>query len=68
MRVVIDADACTGHGRCYSVAASVFASDDDGFGTVAVDGPLDDGQLAEARAAVANCPERAVTLTGPDGS
>lgn len=68
MRVVIDTDGCTGHGRCYMVAPSVFVSDDSGFGTVTVDGPLDDGQLAEARAAVANCPERAVTLIGPDGA
>ena len=67
MRVVIDTDACTGHGRCYMVAPSVFASDDSGFGTVTVDGSLDDGQLAEAAVAVANCPERAVALTGPDG-
>ena len=67
MIVVIDAEACTGHGRCYMVAPTVFASDDSGFGTVTVDGPLDDGQLTAARAAVANCPERAVALTGPDG-
>ncbi len=66
MRVEIDVDACTGHGRCYMVAPSVFASDDSGFGTVVVDGPLDPDRLAEARAAVGNCPERAVSLTGPE--
>jgi ferredoxin len=43
----------------------VFASDDSGFGVVVVDGPLDDAQLAEARSAVANCPERAVRLVEP---
>jgi ferredoxin len=61
--VEIDTEACTGHGRCYMVAPSVFTSDDSGFGLVVVDGPLDAEQLAEARSAVANCPERAVTLT-----
>jgi ferredoxin len=65
VRVVIDTEACTGHGRCYMVAPSVFASDDSGFGVVVVDGPLDADQLVEARSAVGNCPERAVALTGP---
>jgi ferredoxin len=66
VRVAIDTDVCTGHGRCYMVAPSVFASDDSGFGVVVVDGTLDGAQLDEARSAVANCPERAVTLSGPD--
>jgi len=68
VKVVIDPDACTGHGRCYTVAPSVFAADESGFGSVTAAGPLDDGQLAEARAAVANCPERAITLIGSDGA
>ena len=63
MIVEIDTEVCTGHGRCYMVAPSVFTSDDSGFGVVVVDGPLDPEQLAEARSAVANCPERAVILT-----
>jgi ferredoxin len=45
------------------LAPSVFASDDSGFGVVEADGPLHPDQLAEARSAVANCPERAITLT-----
>ena len=65
MRVEIEAEACTGHGRCYMVAPSVFTSDDSGFGVVAVDAPLDAAQLTEARSAVANCPERAVRLVEP---
>jgi len=67
MNVVIDTEACTGHGRCYMVAPSVFACDDSGFGVVQAEGPLDPEQLAEARSAVANCPERAVVLTEPTG-
>lgn len=66
--VRIEAEACTGHGRCYMVADSVFASDDSGFGVVVVDGPLDAAQLAEARSAVANCPERAIQLVEPSTS
>ena len=63
MRVEIDADACTGHGRCYMVAPSVFTADDSGFGVVAVEGPLGPDELVEARSAEANCPERAITCT-----
>jgi ferredoxin len=63
MKVVIDTDACTGHGRCYMVAPSVFTSDDSGFGVVVTGADLDPAQMAEARSAVANCPERAITLT-----
>ena len=29
MRVVIDTERCTGHGRCYSLAPAVFTDDDD---------------------------------------
>jgi ferredoxin len=62
MKVVIDVDACTGHGRCYMLAPSVFTSDDSGFGVVVTQADLDPGQLDEARSAVANCPERAIAL------
>ncbi len=37
MRVVIDHEACTGHGRCYTLAPDVFDSDDAGYGVVRVD-------------------------------
>jgi ferredoxin len=64
MNIEIDPEACTGHGRCYMVAPSVFTSDDSGFGVVMTPGHLDPGLVAEARSAEANCPERAITLTG----
>ena len=37
MRVRIEAELCTGHGRCYSLAPDVFGSDDDGRGFVISD-------------------------------
>jgi ferredoxin len=61
MRLRIDEDACTGHGRCYSLAPDLFDSDDFGHGVVTGDevpAELED----QARSAVANCPERAITL------
>jgi ferredoxin len=64
MRVRIDDDLCTGHGRCYTLAPSVFDCDDSGFGQVRVDGDLDPDLAREAELAAANCPERAVLLIG----
>lgn len=63
MKVVIDGDKCTGHGRCYALAPTVFDADDDGFGVViAADRDLDpEGEEHAARAA-ANCPESAIRL------
>jgi ferredoxin len=62
MRVRIDEDLCTGHGRCYALAPAVFDCDDSGFGEVVLTGDLDPERLREAELAAANCPERAVIL------
>lgn len=62
MRVSIDPDRCTGHGRCYGVAPDVFDPDDEGRGVVVaahIPSSLED----QARLAEANCPERAIRLT-----
>jgi len=61
-RVSVDADLCTGHGRCYSLAPEVFEPDDLGHCTVLV--AEVSGEL-EATASIGeqNCPEGAITLT-----
>jgi ferredoxin len=61
MKVTIDAERCTGHGRCYSLTPEVFDSDDEGHGfVIAADVPA---ELEEnARVSVANCPERAISI------
>jgi ferredoxin len=61
MRVEIDVDTCTGHGRCYELAPNVFTDDERGYGQVAAD-VLHPDHVKEARAAMANCPERAIRL------
>lgn len=66
MQVRIDFDTCTGHGRCYTLAPSVFGCDDSGFGMVTDEGDLDPALVREAELAVANCPEGAIVLV--DGS
>jgi len=61
MRILIDPDLCTGHGRCYSLAPALVDADDRGHGSViGSDVPVD--QLAAARTAASNCPEQAISL------
>jgi ferredoxin len=64
VKLHVDADHCTGHGRCYSLAPELFVpDDDDGHGIVVGDGEVVGAdQEAAARLAVGNCPERAITL------
>ena len=61
MRLRIDKDACTGHGRCYVLAPTLIDCDDEGYGSVSqADLGPEDEELA--RKAVLACPERAVHL------
>jgi ferredoxin len=63
VRIVIDADVCTGHGRCYTLAPEVFAAnDDDGHGELIGDGTVPEALEAAAKRAALNCPERAITV------
>ena len=62
MRIVIDADRCSGHGRCYDLAPHLFAPDDDGHATLVSDGAVAPEDDAAAAAAVRNCPEQALSL------
>ena len=67
MKLRIDADACTGHGRCYSLAGDLFDTDDYGHGQVTVDEVPPD-LIDQARLAESNCPERAITLENVEES
>jgi len=63
VKIRIDTDSCTGHGRCYAIAPELFdASDEDGYGIVLGDGVVSEIQVPFARQAAKNCPERAVVL------
>ena len=61
MKVVLDVEACTGHGRCYALAPHVFEPDDLGHCEVVMTEPAAEHQAA-ARLAVASCPEDALTI------
>ncbi len=61
MRVRLDAERCTGHGRCYDLAPDVFGEDVNGHCALLT--PVVPPQHAEvARVAVRNCPEEALSL------
>lgn len=61
VKIVVDAQRCTGHGRCYSLVPELFDSDDEGHSVVLapeVPAGLDD----QAQLAVENCPEGCISL------
>ena len=63
MKLTVDADRCTGHGRCYTLAPDLLSFDDDGYVTPrgeVIDVP--DEQVTDAREAADTCPEGAITL------
>jgi ferredoxin len=61
-RVVVDADRCTGHGRCYSLAPDVFDADEVGHCVVLVEDVS--GELeSQAKTGEQNCPEEAITVS-----
>jgi ferredoxin len=62
-RIVLDSDACTGHGRCYAESPALFEPDEQGFGVVSQE-VVGDDQLPLARRAENACPERAIKVTG----
>jgi ferredoxin len=61
MKLAVDEALCSGHGRCYVVAGSLFTSDDEGYcgqrGQM-LDIPVE--LEADATRAVESCPEGAI--------
>ena len=62
MRIVLDTEACTGHGRCYALAPEVYDADDEGHCLVRIIGDVPSDLEAAARSGAANCPELALTI------
>jgi ferredoxin len=61
-RVWVDAERCTGHGRCYTLAPDVFDADEVGHCIVLVE-DVSGALEAHAVAGEQNCPEQAITLS-----
>jgi ferredoxin len=62
MKVRVDPERCEGHGRCYALAPELFEPDDVGNSQVVGSGTVAAEMEHKARMAVANCPERAITI------
>jgi ferredoxin len=62
VKLWIDSERCQGHGRCYDLAPDLFGEDDEGFGQVLGDATVPASREADARLAVANCPEQAIEI------
>jgi len=63
LRVHVDSEKCQGHNRCYALAPDLFEVDDLGFAFERNDGNVPPALEDQARAAVANCPEFAISIT-----
>jgi ferredoxin len=62
VKLVIDYDRCTGHGRCFSLQPSLFTDDENGYGQVIGDGEVSADQLENAQKAIRACPEQSISL------
>jgi ferredoxin len=63
MRIAISSEKCSGHGRCYTLAPSVYETDEMGFNAQrgqVIDVPADEEEAA--RLGVISCPEEALTI------
>jgi ferredoxin len=65
VKIRVDPDKCQGHARCYGLAPDLFEIDDYGLSTVVGDGSVPPGLEAQARLAIANCPEFAIDEVPP---
>ena len=61
MRLLLDAERCQGHGRCYMLAPDLFDADDVGHCVLLVD-EVPAGLEADAKNGVDNCPEQALSI------
>ncbi|MFT4826230.1 MAG: ferredoxin [Halioglobus sp.] len=63
MKIKVDENLCTGHGRCQVYASEVYDLDDNGYSTLmgkTVDVKPENEDAA--RLGVANCPEQAIKI------
>jgi len=63
VKLAVDLERCTGHGRCYTLAPNVFDADDEGHCVLLAE-EVSPAHEKEARSAVVNCPEDAISVVG----
>ena len=66
MRIKVDSDLCEGHNRCFALAPDLFEVDDYGLSQALNDGVVPPGWEEQARLAVDNCPEFAISVVEED--
>ena len=66
MKIKLNKELCSGHGRCYVLSPVVFETDDDGYGQAKFL-VVPDELIHQARIAVINCPEDAIALINEEG-
>ena len=62
MKVHVDATSCNGYGTCAEHCPSVFQLDEWGYASTVGDGSVAPEHVDAARAAVADCPEHAISI------
>jgi ferredoxin len=62
MRVRVDHEKCTGHGRCYALAPEVYEPDDEGS-CVIPNAQVPPEHADAARRGARNCPEEAIEIS-----
>lgn len=63
MRIAVDAGLCSGQGRCYVLAPSVFTGDDEGYcAQRGSEFEVPEGLQVEARIGADSCPEGAIKV------
>lgn len=62
MKASVDATKCEAYGVCVELCPSVFQLDEWGYASLIGDGTVPEGDQAAAQAAVAACPEHAISV------
>jgi ferredoxin len=62
VKLIIDYDRCTGHGRCFALVPELFVDDENGYGQVLDSGDVPDHLVAAAERAIRACPEQSIRL------
>ena len=65
VKIIVDSEKCTGHGRCYTIAPEVYEPDDDGY-CQDLQEPVPLELRERAALGAANCPEDAITVVTID--
>lgn len=61
MKVTVDTEVCTGHGRCYVLGPDVFGADEFGH-CIVLEEQVGAALESQARMGAENCPEQAITI------